>query len=130
MQPAPFAILPRIDATTRPIVFADLAGLAAHIQRARHGQGLDLVEIEDLHHQWRAEGGGQGVDAPEGVPDRGVQVWTLDLGNNRDRLIGFAWLNGGGLERLRDAIRKAEKTPSVSLMANPLSYGLAPASAA
>lgn len=112
MQPAAYAILPRLNAVTKPIVFSDAAGLAAYIERRRGGQGLELVEIEDLHHQWRMEGGGQGVDAPEGARDRGVQVWTTDLGNNRDRCLGWAWLNGGGMEVLRDALRRAAERPA------------------
>lgn len=111
MKPAPFALLPRMDAVTRPIVFADLPAMASHIERGRCGQGLELVEIADLHHQWRAEGGGEGVDAPEGVTDRGVQIWTTDLSGGRDRCIGWAWLNGGGMERLRDALRQASAAP-------------------
>lgn len=112
MQPAPFALLERLDKTTRPAVFPDLDALAAHVQRARNGQGLDMQEIEDLHHQWRVEGGGVingvEVDMPEGVRDRGVQVWTTLIDGGRDRCLGFAWLNGGGLEELKAALRRAE----------------------
>lgn len=105
MQPAPFALLPRLDAVTRPIVFQDLDTLAGHVERTRHGQGLDLVEVEDLHFQWRAAGGGKDIDPP--ARDRGVQIWTTDLGNNRDRCLGWAWLNGKGLEALMVALRRA-----------------------
>lgn len=112
MQPAPFALLERLDKTTRPVVFRDLDALAAHIHRARHGQGLDMQEIEDLHHQWRIEGGGVvngvEVDPPEDVRDRGVQVWTTMIDGGRDRCLGFAWLNGGGLEQLKAALRRAD----------------------
>lgn len=104
MQPAAYALLPRLDAVTKPIVFADVAALAAHVERHRQGQGLELVEIDDLHHRWRAEGGGQGVEAPDAARDRGVQIWTTDLGNNRDRCLGWAWLDGGGMETLRAAL--------------------------
>jgi hypothetical protein len=107
MQPAPFALLPRIDAVTRPIVFADLNALAAHIERGRGQQGLELVEVEDLHFLWRAEGGGRGVDAPPPGSDRGVQVWTRLIDGGRDRCLGWAWLNGGGLETLQAALRRA-----------------------
>lgn len=118
MKPAPFALLPRMDAVTKPLVFPDLDALAAHIERQRGGQGLELVEVEDMHHQWRSEGGGQGIDAPD-ARDRGVQVWTLDLGQNRDRCLGWAWLNGGGLETLRDGLRRAGQRPTP----RPVSHG-------
>lgn len=111
MQPAPYALLRRLNAVTKPIIFPDANALAAYIERLRGGQGLELVEIEDLHFLWRAEGGGQGVDAPE-VRDIGIQVWTTDLGNNRDRCLGWAWLNGGGMEVLRAAMRRAADRPA------------------
>lgn len=110
MSPAPFALLPRLDAVTRPIVFATLDALATRIERLRAGQALECIEIEDLHFLWRAEGGGGDVAAPT-VRDRGVQVWTLLLDGSRDRCIGFAWLNGGGMETLRAALHRAASGP-------------------
>lgn len=113
MSPAAYALLPRLDAVTRPIVFPDIQALAAHIERRRQGQALELVEVEDLHHRWHLEGGGVGVDLPLAA-DRGVQIWTLDMSNGRDRCIGWAWLNGGGLERLREALRGAQSRHSIA----------------
>ena len=105
MTPAPYALLTRLDERTRPTVFPSLAGLAAHIERQRHGQGLELVEVEDLHFLWRTAGGAQGIDAPD--RDLGVQVWTRLLDGGRDRCLGWAWLNGSGLEVLRQALYTA-----------------------
>lgn len=107
MPPAAFALLPRLDAVTKPIVFTDAAALAGHIERARGGQGLDMTEIEDIHFLWRANGGGEGVDAPPEDRDRGVQIWTTLIDGSRDRCLGWAWLNGGGLEVLTAALRRA-----------------------
>lgn len=105
MTPAPYALLTRLDERTRPTVFANLQALAAHIERARHGQQLELAEVEDLHFLWRAAGGGQGIDAPE--RDLGVQVWTRLLDGSRDRCLGWAWLGGSGLEVLQRALLRA-----------------------
>ncbi len=105
MTPAPYALLTRLDERTRPTIFPSLAGLAAHIERQRHGQELELVEVEDLHFLWRAAGGAQGIDAPE--RDLGVQVWTRLLDGGRDRCLGWAWLNGSGLEVLQQALYSA-----------------------
>lgn len=107
MQPAAFAILPRLDATTKPIVFHDVDALAAHVERSRGGQGLEMTEIEDIHFLWRANGGGEGVDAPPENRDRGVQIWTTLIDGSRDRCLGWAWLNGSGLEVLTAALRRA-----------------------
>jgi hypothetical protein len=105
MTPAPYALLKRLDERTRPTVFVNLAALAAHIERQRHGQSLELVEVEDLHFLWRNAGGGAGIDAPE--RDLGVQIWTRLLDGSRDRCLGWAWLNGAGLEVLQQALMSA-----------------------
>lgn len=105
MTPAPYALLTRLDDRTRPIVFPHLQALADRIERERHGQQLELVEVEDLHFLWRAAGGAKGIDAPE--RDLGVQVWTRLLDGSRDRCLGWAWLNGSGLEVLQQALLRA-----------------------
>lgn len=105
MTPAPFALLTRLDERTRPIVFPHLNALADRLERERHGQSLELVEVEDLHFLWRAAGGAQGIDAP--ARDLGVQVWTRLLDGSRDRCLGWAWLNGDGLEVLQQALLRA-----------------------
>lgn len=105
MTPAPYALLTRLDDRTRPIVFPHLKALADRLERERHGQQLELVEVEDLHFLWRNAGGAEGIDAPE--RDLGVQVWTLMADGGRDRCLGWAWLNGAGLENLRSALHRA-----------------------
>ncbi|MBJ7446820.1 MAG: hypothetical protein JHC81_04735 [Brevundimonas sp.] len=120
MQSAPFAILPRLDAVTKPIVFPDANALAAYIERSRGGQGLDMTEVEDLHFLWRAEGGGADVDPPAENRDRGVQVWTTMLDGSRDRCLGWAWLNGGGLEVLKAALRRASMTATSRTASGPI----------
>lgn len=92
--PARFALLPRFDATVKPIVFPDLNSLARRIQRERGEQAIDLIEVGDLQFHGR--------------PDArtGVQVFTLDDTGGRDRFIGYAWLDNGGMETLRSALRR------------------------
>ncbi|RZJ19095.1 MAG: hypothetical protein EON91_02560 [Brevundimonas sp.] len=89
-----FALLPRLDATVKPVVFPDIHALARKIQRERGLQALDMTEIEDLELAGRPDA------------HRGVQIYTLDDGNNRDRFLGYAWLDGGGLETLKSALRR------------------------
>lgn len=103
---ADFAFLSRMDATTKPIVFQSLNALADHIEGRRHGQAIQLDQVEDLHDQ-RRRATGAGEAAPEGQCDRGVQVWTLMLDGTRDRSLGYAWLKGEGRERLQIAMEAA-----------------------
>lgn len=88
-----FALLPA-DRQAKTRVFPDVDALARHIQRARGLQALELVDVEDLE----VEG--------DAAPRPGVTVFTLDAGNDRDRLIGHAWLAGRGQEHLRAALRR------------------------
>jgi hypothetical protein len=90
-----YALLPELSPTAKPVVFPDLDSLARRIHRDRDGQTLDLTEIEDLELQGRPDA------------TRGVAVWTLDAGNDRDRFLGFAWLDGGGLQLLQLGLRRA-----------------------
>ena len=98
---ASFAFLTRIDATTKPTVFPDLHHLARHIERRRleepGDRGLQLEEVDDL----------QFAGHP-GLPT-GVQVWLLDLANERERSLGYAWLRGEGRERLEPVLRTARR---------------------
>ena len=107
MTPAPYALLTRLDERTRPVVFPNLHALADRLERDRRGQQLELVEVEDLHFLWRTVGGARGIDAPE--RDLGVQVWTRLRDGSRDCCLGWAWLNGSGLEILRQALLRASQ---------------------
>lgn len=88
-----FAIL-TANPHAKPVAFPDLNALARHIQRVRGLAGLELAEVEDLELQGDVE------------PRRGVSVYTLDAGNDRDRLIGHAYLDGHGREALQAALRR------------------------
>ncbi|WGM45269.1 hypothetical protein KOAAANKH_00130 [Brevundimonas sp. NIBR10] len=92
-EQARFAII-RPTAAAKPIVFDDLNALARWIQRERGEQGLDLVETEDL--ELENDLGGR----------LAVHVYTTDAGDNRDRNLGTAWLDGRGLETLQAALRR------------------------
>ncbi|MNS63784.1 hypothetical protein D3C72_968880 [compost metagenome] len=91
----PYALLPRLDATTKPFGFHTLPELAAHIERERADQVLQIEDVDTL--QFR--------DVP-GLHD-GVEIWTLDIDNSRDRLIGYAWLGGRGRDALQPALYAA-----------------------
>jgi hypothetical protein len=93
-----FAFTSRLDAVTKPRVFPSLARLADHIEGRRHGQPLELVDVEDIE-----------IPGRPGL-FRGVQVFTLLLDNGRDRCLGYAWLGGHGRERLEPALRAARRS--------------------
>lgn len=88
-----YAFLPRIDAVTRPVVFTDLLSLARHIERGRNGQNLQLIEVDDIEYA--------------GQLHQGVKVMLLDMCNDPDRCLGFAWLRGEGRTVLDPALRVA-----------------------
>lgn len=88
-----FAIL-TANPLAKPIAFEDINALARHIQRERGMASLELAEVEDLELRDETE------------PRRGVSVYTLDAGNDRDRLIGHAYLDGHGREALQAALRR------------------------
>ena len=88
------ALLPGLEPGVKPIAFADLDGLARHIQRARGRDGLAMEEIADLELPARSE------------PTRAVKVWATDAGGHDDRFLGYAWLDGGGMETLKSALRR------------------------
>lgn len=79
----------------KPIVFPDIDALARHIERARNGQALEFAPLEDL------EIAGDSTNRP------GTSVFALDAGNDRDRLIGHAWIDGRGQDVLMAAMRRA-----------------------
>lgn len=90
-----YAFLPRIDAVTRPIVCADLMALARHIERKRNGQSFQLIEVEDIEHDGRMH--------------QGVKVMLLDMANEPEACLGFAWLRGSGRAVLEPALRAARQ---------------------
>lgn len=90
---APFALAERLDGVTKPRVFQNTAGLARHIEAQRHGQAIELVDVEDIE-----------------IPNQpglyaGVQVFTLMIDGGRDRCLGYAWLEGRGRDSLEPALR-------------------------
>ncbi|ANC52456.1 hypothetical protein A4249_01405 [Brevundimonas sp. GW460-12-10-14-LB2] len=88
-----FAIL-TANPADKPKAFPDLEALARHIQRERGLQALELVEVEDLE-----------IDG-DTHNRRAVSVFALDAGNDRDRLIGHAYLDGQGMAVLQAALRR------------------------
>lgn len=107
-----YAFLSRIDALTRPRAFTTLSALARFIENQRHGQSIQLEEIEDIHAR-RRMATGEGPAAPDaGLRDRGVQIHTLYLDGGRDRSMGFAWLKGGGREDLQRALEQVATPPA------------------
>jgi hypothetical protein len=88
-----FAIL-TANPADKPRAFPDLEALARHIQRERGLQALELVEVEDLE-----------IDG-DTQNRRAVSVFALDAGNDRDRLIGHAYLDGKGRDVLQAALRR------------------------
>lgn len=104
-QSVDFAFLTRVDAVAKPTVVSSLDRLAEIIEGRRHGQTIHLEEIEDLHER-RRMAVGDSPAAPDGLRDRGVQIWTLLLDGSRDRSLGFAWLKGGGREELQQALTR------------------------
>ena len=104
-QSIDYAFLSRIDAVAKPTVVGSLDRLAQLIEGKRFGQAIALEEIEDLHAR-RRMAAGDGPAAPEGLRDRGVQIWALMADGTRDRSLGFAWLRGGGREELQRALTK------------------------
>lgn len=88
-----FAIL-TANPADKPKAFPDVEALARHIQRERGLQARELVEIEDLE-----------IDG-DTQNRRAVSVFALDAGNDRDRLIGHAYLDGKGRDVLQPALRR------------------------
>lgn len=94
---APFAFLSRLDGVAKPRIVSNATALARHVESLRHGQAIELVDVEDIE-----------------VPGKsdlytGVQIFTLSLDGGRDRCLGYAWLNGHGRERLEPALRAVRR---------------------
>lgn len=89
-----FALLPSLNAGAQIRAFPDLNALARAIHRERGAAPLDLNEVEDMEIADRAEA------------TRGVEIWTMNHGNDRDCFIGYAFLDNAGLEVLRAALRR------------------------
>lgn len=93
---ARFAFIPRDDGgELRPVACQDLHALARHIERKRDDHGLELVDADDVEVPGR--------DALQ----TGVQVWLLGPHETRLKILGWAWLDGQGRERLEPALRTA-----------------------
>lgn len=97
---AQFALAPRLDGITKPVVFDSLPALAKAIERRRESRPVQLEEVEDLEF------------AGSPALHRGVKITTLDMGGEPDALIGFAWLNERGREVLEPAMRDARRALS------------------
>lgn len=93
-----FALLPSLNAGAQIRAFPDLNALARAIHRERGAAPLDLNEVEDMEIAGRAEA------------TRGVEIWTMNHGNDRDRFLGYAFLDNAGLEVLRAALRRKRPT--------------------
>lgn len=88
-----YAFLPRLDAVTRPVLCPDLMALARHIERQRGVQALQLIDVEDIEYDGQVYGG--------------VKVMLLDMANDPERCLGFAYLRGDGRTVLEPALRAA-----------------------
>ncbi|WP_298699207.1 hypothetical protein [uncultured Brevundimonas sp.] len=102
-----FALIPRLcpatqrlDPAVKPLIFADADQLARAIQRRRDLRAIDMVDVEDIQLPDRAG------------PTRAVEVWALDAGNDRDGLIGYAYLDGRGQDALRAALARNPAVPT------------------
>lgn len=94
-----FAFAEILNGPAKPRAFPDLRALALHIERARQGQAMELVDVEDIE-----------IEGRDGLFS-GVQVFTLLADNSRDRSLGYAWLKGEGRERLEPALRQVRPSP-------------------
>ncbi|WP_292052070.1 MULTISPECIES: hypothetical protein [unclassified Brevundimonas] len=89
-----FALLPSLAPGARATVFATLEAMESSIHRRRDGQAIELSEIEDVETTHRSD------------ISRVIEIWALDVGNDRDRLIGFAYLAEKGRAALEAALHK------------------------
>lgn len=90
-----YAFLPRTDAVIRPVACPDLMALARHIDRQSQGQNLQLIDVEDIEYAGRLFSG--------------VEILLLDMANEPDRTLGFAYLRDAGRTVLEPALRAARR---------------------
>ena len=90
-----FGLWPRLRQDERPLAWPDLDGLARRILRERGQGGL---EIEDVALPYRTGD----------EPTSGVSIWKQTLDGARGEFIGFAYLDGGGRERLQAALERIQ----------------------
>lgn len=83
-----------------PVLFPTLSALADSIERRRDGRNIQLIEVEDFE-----------LDGRPGL-FTAVQIFTLDIANDQDGLLGTAWLDGKGREMLDPALRRARVVAS------------------
>lgn len=95
-----FALFERIDPAAKPIAYLDLDSLARAIQRRRDLRAIDMVEEPDLELEGRPG------------PTPAVAVWAQDAGGDRERLIGYAYLDGRGMDALQAALRRNPAVPT------------------
>lgn len=98
--PLPFALFTHPD---RPSVkaraFTSLRQLAAHIDQQRKGAPLQILD-ETLHVEGDVE------------PRAGANVWTLSEGGDRQTYLGWAFLDGGKAQALREALWARRPQPT------------------
>jgi len=85
--------------TCKPVVYGSSADLAKAIHRERGDQGIELVEAP-LKMRFEPEA------------RSGVSVFLRSEDGARTRLIGWAYLDGGGRDALRDVLFAAEPSPA------------------
>ncbi len=86
-----FALLPDRAPRTKPAVFPDLPSLARRIHRDRLGQALQLRPDRVI------------VDGQVG-PLSVIAIHAEDAAGNVTRFLGYAWLEGRGLDALKGAL--------------------------
>lgn len=91
---ARFALMTDLQPSTRPIVFPDLDGLCRAIHRRRGAAGLELVDV--TLNGWRDQ------------PRAAVQIWRRDDLGQRERQLGFAWLDGRDRRALEAALYRQQ----------------------
>lgn len=89
-----FALLSALNMGAKVKAFPDLDSLARAIHRARAGQPLDMNEIEDFEITTHP------------AANRGVEIYTLNDGNDRTGFVGYAYLDNQGLNALKAALRR------------------------
>lgn len=94
-----FALLSTLNMGAKVKAFPDLDSLARAIHRARDGQPLDMNEIEDMEITSRPSA------------TRGIEIHTLNDGNDRTGFVGYAYLDNHGLTTLKSALQRTQYAP-------------------